>query len=76
MGVKAEKVVKDALELPKEERAFVAEKLLESLDFEEPFSLSPEWKREALRCYQELDEGRIELIPGEDVLREAGESVE
>ncbi|RJR48868.1 MAG: addiction module antitoxin RelB [Desulfobacteraceae bacterium] len=76
MAVKAEKVVKDALKLPREERAFVAEKLLESLDFEEPFPLSPEWKAELLRRCRELDEGKTELIPADDVLREAGESLE
>jgi putative addiction module component (TIGR02574 family) len=75
-GHEGRKVVKDALELPKEERAFVAEKLSESLDFEEPFPLSPEWKAEIFRRCQELDEGRIELIPGDDVIREAGKSLE
>jgi putative addiction module component (TIGR02574 family) len=76
MATRADKVIRDALKLPKEERAFVAEKLLESLDFEETFPLSSEWKAEVLRRCQELDEGRTELIPGDDVLREAGEIVE
>jgi putative addiction module component (TIGR02574 family) len=76
MNVKAERIVKDAMKLPKEERAFVAEKLLESLDFEEPFTISPEWQAEILRRCRELDEGKLDLIPGEQVLREADESLE
>jgi hypothetical protein len=39
---KAGRVVKEALGLPRAARAFVAEKLLESLDFDESFTLRPE----------------------------------
>lgn len=76
MNLKAETIVKDAMKLPREERAFVAEKLLESLDFEEPFTLSPEWQEEILRRCRELDEGKLDLISGEQVIREANESLE
>lgn len=44
MSPETEIVIKQALQLPREARALVAEKLLESLDFEEPFELSREWR--------------------------------
>lgn len=39
-------------------------------DFEEPFDLSCEWKEEiSKRCHQ-IDEGQVELTPGDKVLAE------
>lgn len=70
MSPKAEKLVTEAMQLPKEARAFMAEKLLESLDFDEAFEVSPEWRHEIRRRSQELDEGRVSLVPGEQVFDE------
>ena len=75
MSPKAEKVVSEALQLPREERAFIAEKLLESLEFEEPLTISAEWKAEFLSRCRELDEGKVELVPGNQVIKEAREQV-
>jgi putative addiction module component (TIGR02574 family) len=66
-----EDIVNQALRLPREARALLAEKLLESLDFEEPFEISNEWREEIARRCREIDEGTAELIPGEEVLKEA-----
>lgn len=71
MSGNAEKVVRQALLLPREQRAYVAEKLLESLDFEEPFKVSSKWKNEILRRCKNLDRGEVELISGDQVLLEA-----
>jgi len=76
MSPKTESIVKEALLLPREARAFLAEKLLESLDLEEPFEISGEWKAEIARRCREIDDGTAELIPGERVLREAAEGLE
>jgi putative addiction module component (TIGR02574 family) len=70
MSPKAEKLVTEALQLSREARAFIAEKLLESLDFDEAFEVSPEWRDEIHRRCQELDEGRVSLVPGEQVFDE------
>ncbi|MBM4025890.1 MAG: addiction module protein [Planctomycetes bacterium] len=64
-------MVREALKLSREDRAFLAEKLLASLDFEEPFDLSDEWKQEIARRRREVEAGAVELIPGETVLKEA-----
>lgn len=63
-----QKIIEDAMQLEPESRAFVAESLLQSLDFEEDFSLSEEWKQEIRRRCQEIDSGQATLIEGEKVL--------
>lgn len=49
----------------------IAEKLLESLDYDEPFELSKEWKEEIERRCQGIDNGTVQLILGDQVLKEA-----
>ena len=75
MSPETENVIRQALQLPREARALLAERLLESLDFEEPFEVSSEWKEEIARRCREIDEGTVELIPGEDVLKEAAKEL-
>ena len=71
-----ERVVKEALALPAAMRAFVAEKLLESLDADANFELSPEWREEiAARC-REIDEGKVELLDGDEVFKNARHRLE
>lgn len=75
MSPRTETIMKEALQLPREARALIAEKLLESLDLDEPFELSEPWRQEIARRCREIDEGKVELIPGEQVLREAQEGL-
>ena len=76
MSSKVEHVMKKALELPSQVRAFIAEKLLESLDFEEPFDLSGEWRDEIDRRCRQIDEGQVQLTPGDRVFTEAVERLQ
>ena len=73
MSPKTETIMTEALQLPREVRALIAEKLLESLDVDEPFKISQEWKEEIARRCREIDEGTVDLIPGDEVLKEAAE---
>ncbi len=75
MSPQTEAIMKEALQLPREARALIAEKLLESLDLEEPFEISEQWQQEIARRCREIDEGLVELIPGDQVLKEAGEGL-
>jgi putative addiction module component (TIGR02574 family) len=75
MSPETENVIRRALQLPREARALIAEKLLESLDLEEPFEVSDAWKEEIARRCRELDDGTAELIPGDDVLKEAAKEL-
>ncbi len=60
-----------ALELPVQARAFIAETLLESLDAGKNFRLSPEWKMEIRKRCREIDKGIVELVPSEKVFEDA-----
>ncbi len=71
MGLPAEKIIAEALRLPTQLRAMVAEKLIESLDLEESGEVTPEWREEIIRRCKEIDAGLVELIPAETVLARA-----
>ncbi len=60
-----QKIIEDAMQLEPTTRAFVAESILQSLDFEEDFSLSEEWVQEIRRRCKEIDTGKAVLIDGE-----------
>jgi len=75
MSPETESIIRKVLQLPREARALIAEKLLESLDFEEPFEISSEWREEIARRCREIDEGVVTLVPGEKVLKEAAEGL-
>ena len=76
MSPKVENVVKQALELPSQSRAFIAEKLLESLDYEEPFEISKEWKNEIKKRCRQIDQGDVELIAGDKVFEDAAKRLQ
>ena len=76
MGLPAEKILSEALELPTTLRAMVAERLIESLDMDEQSDLSSEWQEEITRRCREIDEGMVELITAEKVFARAYASLE
>jgi len=67
----ADKIVSEALALPPAVRAFVAEKLIESLDVIPGGELSPPWREEVRRRCQEVAQGAIELQNAEAVFAKA-----
>jgi hypothetical protein len=69
MNVVEQKVIKEVLHLPLQSRAFIAEKLLESLDIEKDFELSEEWYKEIVTRCQQIDNEEVVLLPAEEVLR-------
>ncbi len=68
MASSYEEVASAALTLPAEARAMLMEELLTSLE------ASPEveeaWRVEIERRIREIDEGKVQLIPGEQVMNE------
>lgn len=70
-SVAVEKIIQEVLALPPEDRARVANALRDSLDPEEESLTEEEWEaawgEELKRRLQEIDEGRAELIPAEEV---------
>lgn len=63
-------MIVEALQLPSHVRAFLAEKLLESLDYDEEFSISDEWLAEVQKRSREIDEGVVTLISADQVFAE------
>jgi putative addiction module component (TIGR02574 family) len=70
MTEEASEILKRALALPSEARAAIASSLLESLD-EGPTDESVEaaWSDEIKRRIEEIDSGKVQLIPYEEVRR-------
>ncbi len=71
MTVLLEKLQRDALSLPAEERAFLADRLLSSLDGEVLSDVDAAWVAEAERRYQEYKKGDREAIPATSVFDDA-----
>jgi len=62
-------LLKEALDLPTEERAALADSLLESLDVKLDENAEAAWHEEIRRRFQEIDHGAVELIPRQDAQR-------
>ena len=71
MSMTADRIVAEALGLAPQARAFVAEKLIESLDAAPGSELSPAWREEIRKRCHEVDEGLVELRNAEDVFAKA-----
>jgi putative addiction module component (TIGR02574 family) len=61
-----ETLMDDVLLLPRQTRALLAEKLLDSLDVEEE-ELSTEWEEELRQRVTQVQAGTVRMIPGQDV---------
>lgn len=71
MSMTAEKIVTEALSISPHARAFVAERLIESLDASPGDELSPAWRDEVRKRCREMDEGIVELREAADVFAKA-----
>lgn len=76
MSTIIEKLVADALSLGPEARAFLAERLIESLDETPDAVLSSAWREEVRRRCRELDDRAFELRDAADVFERAQTSLE
>jgi putative addiction module component (TIGR02574 family) len=63
-----EEVVSAALILPADARAMLMEEMLISLEASEEVEAA--WRAEIERRVKEIDEGKVQLIPGEQVMNE------
>lgn len=71
MSMTADKIVAEALGLSPQARAFVAERLIESLDAAPGGELSAAWREEIRKRCRELDESDVELRAAADVFARA-----
>jgi putative addiction module component (TIGR02574 family) len=70
MTTAAKAIVEAALKLDPQVRAEVAQEILESLEDSSYGELSPAWEEELDRRVREIEEGRVEPIPAEQVFAE------
>ena len=68
MNMTVEQIAEEALSLPSEARALLADRLVESLDPAEDGAIRQLWAAEALRRRDEVRSGRVKTIPGDEAL--------
>jgi hypothetical protein len=64
------KILEEAMQLDPTARAFVAETLLESLDLDQDFAVSPEWLEEIRRRCEDIDSSKATLLDSAMVINE------
>ena len=70
MPLTLEELAAQAMELPTEARAQLAEMLIESLDPAEIADIERQWATEATRRGDEIRSGAVKPLPADDVFRE------
>lgn len=75
MATTIKKLAKQAMSLPTESRAQLADLLVESLDAEELGQIDRLWVAEAKRRRDEVRSGRVEGIPGDEALKRVRDAV-
>lgn len=73
MVTDVEQIADDLLNLPPASRAWLAVKLITSLDEAEENEADELWAREAERRYREIVAGKVDYIPAEEALKKARE---
>lgn len=63
-----EQLKEEILSLPSESRAILADTLVESLEFDTDSKIQAAWTTEAKRRREEVREGSVQPIPGEEAL--------
>lgn len=66
MSMTIEQLAEEALALPSKSRALLADRIVESLDAAELSDLDQLWAAEAKRRRDEVREGRVTTIPGDE----------
>ena len=64
MTVAAARIAEEALALPVEDRADLADRLVQSLDVEGGHVWRDQWEEEALKRLEEVRTGAVRLVPG------------
>ena len=73
MAINVQELTEKALCLSSEDRALLADRLVESLDPAEAGEIHLLWAKEAQRRLEQLRSGEVQAIPGEEVIKELRE---
>ena len=69
MDTQAEQILQIALSLSADDRAEIAESLIQSLDEGRAVDIEAAWAEEIGRRIEEIDNGNAQMIPWEEVIR-------
>jgi Putative addiction module component len=75
MGTTIEQLAEQAMNLPGESRARLADLLVESLDTDELGRIEQLWLNEAKRRRDEVRSGSVKTIPGPEALRKVRDTL-
>ena len=75
MATTVEQLAEQAMKLPSESRARLADLLVESLEGDDLGRIERLWITEAKRRRDEVRGGKVETIPGEEGLRQVRDSI-
>ena len=70
MKPEEEKIITEALRLPKTARAALATRLLESLDAEVDQDAEEAWDTEIARRLADIDSGKVKMVPWSEARRQ------
>jgi hypothetical protein len=70
MPLTLEQLAEEAMQLPSASRALLAERMVESLDLADSDEIPRLWASEAIRRRDEIRSGRVQPMPGDEVLAE------
>ena len=73
MNAIAEKLAEEALTLPDDDRAALVDVLLRSLNPSDQEEIDTLWAEEVEKRAREIEDGRVSLLDGHDVLQEIRE---
>lgn len=75
MRLSVEQIAEEALSLPSDARALLADRLVESLDPAEDETIHQLWVAEACRRLEEVRSGRVKTIPGDVALAQVRQAI-
>jgi putative addiction module component (TIGR02574 family) len=76
MAAPLEDILEEALALPDDSKLMLAERLVESVSTEAGPDIEARQLDEVQRRLLEVEAGRVQLVPGEDALRQVRRAVE
>lgn len=76
MSMTLQEIEKQALELTAEDQLDLAEKLIANVSRYPDPEIEAAWLREVQRRVQDIDEGRVELLDGHEVIRRIRERLD
>jgi putative addiction module component (TIGR02574 family) len=69
MSAAVESILAQAMQMPAQDRAAIAERLISSLDTETDWDVEIAWQQEVQRRVDEVERGEVVCLPWEQVLQ-------